>query len=259
MAAVVFLCREVLCAGIDGVSAIVRAKGSERLPAVLCVPETAALLRAMRGTARLMASLIYGGGLRVSECCELRVKDIDIAQALLTVRAGKGAKDRTTLLPESNREELHVQLTRCQALRAADRKAGIAGVWRKRSANRVLRSTANSAGRSRSEVPGRGAGARLLLGVPEPRAVDGLARGRRAPPSRERVGGAESDRREQRQHTVGDDPRPFGIRVLRHQGSGDGGREREAADSGGHADGRPVRRPAARKGEDRHDGDEQRQ
>lgn len=96
---------------------------------VLSVPETAALLGAMRGTARLMASLTYGGGLRVSECCELRVKDIDLDQGLVTVRAGKGAKDRTTLLPDSCRGELEAQLTRCRAVHDADRAAGIPGVW----------------------------------------------------------------------------------------------------------------------------------
>jgi integrase len=70
-----------------------------------------------------MASLIYGGGLRVSECCELRIKDIDIGQGLVIVRAGKGAKDRTTLLPESCRAELDAQLGRCQALHDTDRTA----------------------------------------------------------------------------------------------------------------------------------------
>ena len=67
------------------------------------MPEVAALLLAMRGTSRLMATLIYGGGLRVSECCELRVKDIDFDQDLIFVRSGKGDKDRSTLLPETVR------------------------------------------------------------------------------------------------------------------------------------------------------------
>jgi len=67
------------------------------------MPEVAALLLAMRGTSRLMATLIYGGGLRVSEYCELRVKDIDFDQGLIFVRSGKGDKDRSTLLPETVR------------------------------------------------------------------------------------------------------------------------------------------------------------
>ena len=65
----------------------------------------------------------------MSECCELRIKDIDLEQGLVTVRAGKGAKDRTTLLPDSCRGELEAQLSRCRALHDTDRAAGIAGVW----------------------------------------------------------------------------------------------------------------------------------
>jgi site-specific recombinase XerD len=70
-----------------------RAKRGVHLPVVLSVPETAALLAALRGTTWLMAALIYGGGLRVSECCELHIKDIDFDQGLLFVRGGKGNKD----------------------------------------------------------------------------------------------------------------------------------------------------------------------
>jgi len=129
LCAVVFLCREVLGTAVDGLAPTVRAKRGERLPVVLSVPETAALLTAMHGTARLMASLIYGGGLRVSECCQLRVKDIDFDEGLLLVRAGKGDKDRTTLLPLASRDELRAQMKQCERLFSADRQAGVAGVW----------------------------------------------------------------------------------------------------------------------------------
>jgi site-specific recombinase XerD len=98
--AILFLCREVLGLNIESVSPGVRAKRGERLPVVLSMPETAALLGAMSGTPRLMAALIYGGGLRVSECCELRIKDLDFDQGLVVVRRGKGDKDRSTLLAE---------------------------------------------------------------------------------------------------------------------------------------------------------------
>jgi site-specific recombinase XerD len=94
LSAIFFLCREVLGLQIDGLSATARAKAGSRLPVVLSVPETAALLAAMRGTTWLMAAPIYGGGLRVSECCELRVKDLDFDQGLVFVRGGKGRKDR---------------------------------------------------------------------------------------------------------------------------------------------------------------------
>ena len=78
---------------------------------------------------RLMAALIYGGGLRVSECCELRVKDIDFDQGLVFVRRGKGDKDRSTLLAELGREELRALLRESEAQHQADRQAGLAGVW----------------------------------------------------------------------------------------------------------------------------------
>jgi integrase len=81
LCALLLLCREVLGFEPDDLS--VRAKRGTHLPVVLSVPETAALLGAMRGTTWLMAALIYGGGLRVSECCELRIKDIDFDQGLI--------------------------------------------------------------------------------------------------------------------------------------------------------------------------------
>jgi integrase len=73
--------------------------------------------------------LIYGGGLRVSECCELRIKDVDFDQGLLFVRGGKGAKDRSTLLAELARDELRAHLQRAEARYRADRASGLAGVW----------------------------------------------------------------------------------------------------------------------------------
>ena len=81
-----------------------------------------------QGCTNLLAALIYGGGLRVSECCELRIKDLDFDQGLVVVRRGKGDKDRSTLLAEIGREELRTHLRTSEALHAADREAGLAGV-----------------------------------------------------------------------------------------------------------------------------------
>ena len=106
LSAILFLCREVLGVEVEDVSATVRAKRGTRLPAVLSMPETARLLGGLRGKTWLMAALIYGGELRVSECCQLRVKDIDFDQGRVFVRSGKGNKDRSTLLAEVGREEL---------------------------------------------------------------------------------------------------------------------------------------------------------
>jgi integrase len=127
--ALLFLCREVLGLNVESLALTARAKRGERLPVVMSIPETAALLGAMRGTPGLMAALIYAGGLRVSECCELRVKDIDFDQGLVFVREGKGNKDRSTLLAEVGRDELRAHLHKVEVLHRADRKAGLAGVW----------------------------------------------------------------------------------------------------------------------------------
>lgn len=129
LCALLFLCREVLGVDVEGLSSGVRAKRGERLPVVLSMPETMALLSAMSGISRLMATLIYGGGLRVTECCELRIKDLDFDQGLVLVRRGKGDIDRSTLLAEVGRDELRTHLRNAEALHHADRKAGLAGVW----------------------------------------------------------------------------------------------------------------------------------
>lgn len=129
LCAILFLCREVLGVEPEHVALAARAKRGTHLPVVLSVPETAALLGALRGTNWLMAALIYGGGLRVSECCELRVKDVDFDQGLLFVRGGKGNKDRSTLLAEAGRDELRAHLRNAEALHLSDRRAGLAGVW----------------------------------------------------------------------------------------------------------------------------------
>ena len=129
LCAILFLCREVLGVNVEDLSGTVRAKRGIHLPVVMSLPETAAVLEAMSGTTWLMAALIYGGGLRVSECCELRIKDIDFDQGLIVVRSGKGDKDRSTLRAEGGREELRAQLHRSEAIYQADRKSRLAGVW----------------------------------------------------------------------------------------------------------------------------------
>lgn len=128
LCALLFLCREILAVDVQGLSQTSGAKRGSRLPVVLSVPETTALLEAMTGTTWLMAALIYGGGLRVTECCELRIKDIDFDQGLVFVRSGKGDKDRSTLLAEVCREELRAQVRKAEAVHRSDRASGLAGV-----------------------------------------------------------------------------------------------------------------------------------
>ncbi len=118
--ALLFMCREVLRMDLGDLSQNVRAKRGQRLPVVLSAEEVAAVLSRMKDTPRLMAELIYGGGLRVTECCTLRVKDLDSASNLIFVRSGKGGKDRTTLLPQSVQPSLAQHLERVRALHQKD-------------------------------------------------------------------------------------------------------------------------------------------
>ena len=103
---ILFLYHEVLGKNIGYVNGVVRAKRSRRLPVVLTSGEVKALLSQLDGTERLMATLLYGAGLRLMECCRLRVKDIDFVRNQIVVRAGKGNKDRYTMLPAAVKESL---------------------------------------------------------------------------------------------------------------------------------------------------------
>ena len=100
LSALLFVYRNVL--DIDlGALTLARAQRSQNVPTVLTKEEVHAVLAQMSGVCGLMARLLYGGGLRLSECIELRVKDIDFGQRQIIVRDGKGEKDRITMLPES--------------------------------------------------------------------------------------------------------------------------------------------------------------
>ncbi|MCE9613966.1 MAG: integron integrase [Lentisphaerae bacterium] len=127
--ALLFVCREVLSLEDLNLDTGVRAKRGKKLPVVLTVQEVRALLAHMSGTSRLMAEIVYGGGLRVLECCRLRVKDVDFQENLLFIRGGKGDKDRSTLLPVSVKPALAEHLENIRHLHQADRAAGVAPVW----------------------------------------------------------------------------------------------------------------------------------
>lgn len=127
--ALLFVCRDVLQMQVEDLETGVRAKQGHRLPVVLSEEEVLAVFGHMSGTMKLMAQLIYGGGLRVSECCRLRVKDIDFQQGLLIVREGKGDKDRTTLLAEVSKPPLSSHLEQVRLLHQRDLEAGGGEVW----------------------------------------------------------------------------------------------------------------------------------
>jgi len=122
--ALLFLFREVLNADPGDLSQTVRAKRGLRLPVVLTTEEVQKLLAHMSGKTLLMAQIIYGGGLRLMELARLRVHDIDFGASALTVRAGKGDKDRTTMLPRLVHKPLMRHLEEVRALHEADLKAG---------------------------------------------------------------------------------------------------------------------------------------
>jgi integron integrase len=97
--ALLFLYRDVLGRELAGLADTPRARRPERLPLVLSPQEVRTVLDRMRGVPRLMCSLMYGAGLRLLECCRLRVKDVDFGRREITVHDGKGRKDRVTVLP----------------------------------------------------------------------------------------------------------------------------------------------------------------
>jgi integron integrase len=100
LAALLFLYGEVLVRPLGQVGEIVRAKRPSRLPVVLSRDEVRILLSELTGTPRLIATVLYGGGLRLMECVTLRVKDVDVEQRIITIRGGKGGRDRRTVLPK---------------------------------------------------------------------------------------------------------------------------------------------------------------
>lgn len=128
LSALLFLYREVLALPVGWVDDVERAKKPKRLPVVFTRQEARAVLGHLRGEAWLMASLLYGSGLRLMECVRLRVKDLDLARREITVRDGKGGKDRVTVLPASLVEPLRRQLETTRALHEMDLREGFGHV-----------------------------------------------------------------------------------------------------------------------------------
>lgn len=128
LAAILFFYRQVLGRPVDDLGEVIRAKKPIRLPVVLSRDEVKKILSVMKDEKRLAARLMYGTGLRLSECVSLRVQDIDFDRNELLVRNGKGAKDRVTMLPESLRKPLKEHLTRVQAIHEQDKSEGFGKV-----------------------------------------------------------------------------------------------------------------------------------
>ena len=127
--ALLYMGRSVLKMELGELDKGVRAKTGKRLPVVLSPSETVKVLNAVDGTRGLMIKLLYGGGLRLTELCRLRTKDVDLENELIFVRGGKGDKDRSTLLPVSVIPQLKVHIEKLRELHAVDLKAGCAEVF----------------------------------------------------------------------------------------------------------------------------------
>jgi len=128
LCAVVFFYRDVLQQPLGDLGGWAKAKRPKRIPTWLTQGEMLRLLEQMRGATRLMAEMAYGGGLRIAELMALRIKDVDIEGGSITVRGGKGDKDRVTCLPRALAMRLGPWVARVRSLWEEDRRDGRAPV-----------------------------------------------------------------------------------------------------------------------------------
>jgi integron integrase len=129
LSALLFLYKEVLKRQIGWLERIERAKRPTRLPVVLTRPEARRLFSHLDGVYRLMAGLLYGSGLRLMECVRLRIKDVDFGYLQITVREGKGGKDRVTMLPVNLATALERHFRKVKAQHEEDLARGLGRVF----------------------------------------------------------------------------------------------------------------------------------
>ncbi|MCC6129059.1 MAG: integron integrase [Acidobacteria bacterium] len=129
LSALLFLYAHVLRKPLTKLGGVVRAKKPERLPVVLTKEETKKVLGRLEGPHRLIGRLLYGTGMRLLECLRLRVKDVDFEMRAITIRDGKGQKDRVTMLPQKLVEELRGHLREVRKVYERDLRDGSAGVY----------------------------------------------------------------------------------------------------------------------------------
>jgi len=125
LAALLFLYDSVLRRPLGRIEGVVRARRPRRLPVVLTPQEVRAVLDNLDGTPRLVCALLYGSGLRLLECLRLRVKDVDVQRNEITVRDGKGGKDRVTMLPTAVKPALQAQLEKVRRQHEKDLASGL--------------------------------------------------------------------------------------------------------------------------------------
>jgi integron integrase len=129
LSALLFLYKQVLKIDLPYIDKIERAKKPKRVPVVYSRAEVKSILANLEGTPYLIASLLYGCGLRLTECLSLRVKDLDFEYRQITIRDGKGAQDRITMMPNSLIELLKLQLERAKILHQQDLASGYGSVY----------------------------------------------------------------------------------------------------------------------------------
>ncbi len=127
--AIVFLYKRVLDQPVDELLEHIRAKRQRRPPTVFSQSEVQKVLEQMSGTHLLMAQLLYGGGLRLTECIRLRIQDLDFERNLIYLRDAKGGKDRTTIFPASIKASLQVQVEKVRHLHEQDLADGYGAVY----------------------------------------------------------------------------------------------------------------------------------
>jgi len=127
--ALVFFYREVLDRDLGDFSDYRRASARTSLRTSMTRAECERFLAEVEGSMRLVVGVLYGSGMRLMECLRLRVKDLDVERRTITVRQGKGGKDRITMLPERFMPLLETHLKAIRSTWEQDRRAGLAGVW----------------------------------------------------------------------------------------------------------------------------------
>ena len=146
LAAPLFLHRSVLGGDVGNLEGVIRARKRQRLPVVLTVGEVRAILHHLNGAEALVAQLLYGGGLRLMEALRLRIKDVDLEQRCITVRCGKGDKDRRTVLPSSLVDPLKRHMKEVQHQHQTDLSAGWGAVELPHALERKYRNAAREWG-----------------------------------------------------------------------------------------------------------------
>jgi integron integrase len=146
LAALLFLYRTVLGGDVGNLEGVIRARKRQRLPVVLTVGEVRAVLHHLDGAEALVAQLLYGAGLRLMEALRLRIKDVDLEQRCITVRCGKGDKDRRTVLPSSLVDPLKRHMNEVQHQHQNDLSAGWGAVELPHALERKYRNAAREWG-----------------------------------------------------------------------------------------------------------------